>query len=267
MNGLGGHGLGVVLGGREVLERVDIALPPGMLVGLLGPNGAGKTTLLRLLAGLLAPDRGEVQWDGEPLIRLPRRERARLLGYLAQTPDCHWDLTVAEVVALGRLPHRGAFHGPDAADRAAVARALADCELEELAGRAIHTLSGGEQRRVFLARALAGEPQVLLADEPVTGLDPVHQLDVMQKLQAVARSGAAVVVVMHDLTLAARFCDRVVLLGQGRIQGEGAPEVVLSDDLLARVYGVRVARLDVGGRQLPVVAGLALRDGRKTGVS
>jgi len=101
----------------------------------------------------------------------------------------------------------------------------------------------------------------------VTGLDPVHQLDVMQKLQAVARSGAAVVVVMHDLTLAARFCDRVVLLGQGRIQGEGAPEVVLSDDLLARVYGVRVARLDVGGRQLPVVAGLALRDGRKTGVS
>ena len=237
MNGLGGHGLGVVLGGREVLERVDIALPPGMLVGLLGPNGAGKTTLLRLLAGLLAPDRGEVQWDGEPLIRLPRRERARLLGYLAQTPDCHWDLTVAEVVALGRLPHRGAFHGPDAADRAAV------------------------------ARALAGEPQVLLADEPVTGLDPVHQLDVMQKLQAVARSGAAVVVVMHDLTLAARFCDRVVLLGQGRIQGEGAPEVVLSDDLLARVYGVRVARLDVGGRQLPVVAGLALRDGRKTGVS
>ena len=257
MNGLGGHGLGIALGGRAVLERVDMALPAGMLVGLLGPNGAGKTTLLRILAGLLAPDLGEVQWDGEPLARLPRRQRARLLGYLAQTPDCHWDLSVAEVVALGRLPHRGAFRGPTAADQSATARALADCELEGLAGRAIHTLSGGEQRRVFLARALAGEPRVLLADEPVSGLDPAHQLDVMGRLQTVARGGAAVAVVMHDLSLAARFCDRVVLLGEGRIQGEGSPDEVLDDALLARVYGVRVARVLVEGRELPVVAGMA----------
>lgn len=260
MSVLSGRGLVMLRRGRRAVDGVDITLQPGEFLGLLGPNAAGKTTLLRMLCGLLKPTEGQVLWDAKPLDRLHRRQRAQALAYLAQAPDCHWDLDVAQVVALGRLPHRGPFRGVAEQDRQAVTRALADCELEALAERPIHTLSGGEQRRVFLARALAGEPQVLLADEPVTGLDPSHQLDVMLRLQAVARGGAAVVAVMHDLALSARFCDRLLLLGEGKVQGEGAPEQVLSDDLLARVYGVRVVRVTVGDRRLPVVAGMSLSE-------
>lgn len=260
MSLLVGQGLGQRLGGRTILDGVDIALHPGELLGLLGPNGAGKTTLLRLLAGLHQPDWGRVLWQQQPLDRLSRRQRARALAYLAQQPDCHWDLQVSEVVTLGRLPHRSPFSAPSLADQQAVNRALAQAELESLAGRSIRTLSGGEQRRVFLARTLAGEPQVLLADEPVTGLDPAHQQDVMARLHIVAQRGAAVVVVLHDLSLAAHYCDRVVLLADGRIQGDGSPEDVLDDARLAQVYGVQVVRVAVAGRQLPVVAGLARPD-------
>ncbi|WP_029003027.1 ABC transporter ATP-binding protein [Azorhizobium doebereinerae] len=223
-------------GARTVLEDVTLEARPGAVLGLLGANGAGKTTLLRLLAGLDAPHAGQVRFDGRPAHDLGRAELGRQVAYLAQNGAVHWPLKVEDVVALGRLPHRAA----PAADRAAVARAMAAADVAHLAGRATGTLSGGERRRVLLARALAVEGQVLLADEPVAALDPAHQLHVMELLRQVARGGATVVVVLHDLTLAARFCDRLALLAASRLLALGAPDEVLTPAHIAAAYGVSV---------------------------
>jgi iron complex transport system ATP-binding protein len=255
MTGLQATSVSLRLGGAPVLDDVDLRLDGGELVGLIGPNGAGKTTLLRVMAGLLPAAGGEVTVDGQTLAAMPRQALARTLGYLPQDGGSHWPLTVATLVALGRLPHQGPWRGPDAADRAAVERALAACDIAALADRPVNRLSGGERARVLLARALAGEPRILLADEPVAGLDPGHQLDVMQRLSALARDGAGVLAVLHDLTLAARFCDRLVLLDRGRVIAEGDADHVLSPDLLARCYGIRAHHALIDGN--PVVIPLA----------
>ncbi len=229
------------LGGRAVLDGVSLVAAPGALVGLIGPNAAGKTSLVRLLAGLAVPDAGRVTLDGRPLSALGPVARARAVAYLEQDAVCHWPLAVRRLVALGRLPWLGPFARPGPADAAAIDRALADAEIAPLADRPVTTLSGGERARVFLARALAGVPRVLLADEPVASLDPYHQMKVMELLRAQAARGGAVVAVLHDLTLAARFCDRLVLLDRGRVVAEGAPPAVLTAETLARVYGVAAA--------------------------
>ena len=234
--------LAIRLGRRPVLSGIGLDLAPGRLLGLLGPNGAGKTTLLRALAGLVAPASGEIRLDGRPLAAMGREARARRIAALLQGGGVGWPMRVREIVALGRLPHRRAFAGPDAADRAAVARAMGRTDVAHLADRPEPSLSTGERMRVLLARALAVEAGWLLADEPVTALDPAHQLDAMALLRAVARDGAGVVAVLHDLTLAARFCDRIVVLAQGRIAADGPPEEALTDRLLAEAFGV-TARL------------------------
>ncbi len=181
--------------------------------------------------------------------------RARALSYLAQDGAAHWAVTVETLVGLGRLPHLGPWRGPSAGDRAAVARALAACDVTNLADRPVDRLSGGERARVLLARALAVEARVLLADEPVAGLDPAHALDVMAVLRARARDGAGVIAVMHDLTTAARHCDRLALLAHGRVIADGPPERVLDDDNLAHAYGIRVHRGTADGQPFVVPVG------------
>jgi iron complex transport system ATP-binding protein len=228
----------VAFNGHAVVDRVTLSVAGGELVGLIGPNGAGKTTLIRALAGVLAPSRGAVTFDGRPLAAVPRRALARRLAYMAQGADCHWPLTVERVVALGRLPHLAPWQRPGEDDRRAIAEALDAADMRAFTDRRATSLSAGERARALLARALAVEPEALLADEPVAALDPGHQLDLMSLLLARARRGAAVVVVLHDLSLAARFCHRLVLLHEGRVLAEGTPEAVLTATTLARAYGI-----------------------------
>jgi iron complex transport system ATP-binding protein len=234
-------------GGKRVVDGVDAAFAPGELVALIGPNGAGKSSLLRLLAGLVRPDAGLVVLDGRPLARWRPAELGRRLSYLPQTPESAWSLTVADLVALGRHPHRAPLAGPSTADRDAVARALTRCDVAAFADRDIRTLSGGEAMRAHLARALATEAPILLADEPVASLDPRHQLAIMNLLRALAHDGRTVLAVLHDLTLATRFCDRLLLLDRGRLVAAGAPAAVLTDMAMRRVFGVAVRRQAAAG--------------------
>ncbi len=233
----------VVRGGARILDAVSFELRCGELTALLGPNGAGKSTLLRVLAGALTAEAGAVELDGKPLASWAPAQRAARIAYLPQLRDVAWNLGVFDLVSLGRL-HRATLGRLDDTDIAACERAMRDTDVAHLGARAARTLSGGELARVLLARALAAETPILLADEPAAGLDPRHQLDSMTVLRRRADAGAACCVVLHDLTLVARSCDRVVLLNQGRVAGDGAPATVLTDAALEAAYRVRVARFD-----------------------
>lgn len=232
----------VRLGCREVVSGASLRAESGCVIGVLGPNGAGKTSLLKALAGVL-PCEGTLTLEGRPLSSLGDRIRARSLAYLPQGVTAHWPLAVRDIVMLGRLPHGNAWGmAPSAADGEAVSRALRETNITALAERPFDRLSGGEKARVLLARALAVQAPVLLADEPVAHLDPGQQLHVMDLLRRRAAQGDAVVVVAHDLALASRTCDQVVLMREGRIFDQGAPRAVMTDDALRAVYGVEVAR-------------------------
>lgn len=233
-------------GSRTILGPVDTFVRPGEFVGLVGPNGAGKSTLLRVLAGLETPERGTVTFEGRPLALVPRGEFARRLAYLGQEGRVHWPISAERVVALGRLPHREARGAQD--DAAAVDRAMAAMEILDLRHRQVASLSGGERMRVLLARALAVEGDVLLADEPTSGLDPAHQLHVLHMLASLAREGLAVVAVLHDLSLALRFCDRLALMAGGRIMADGKPSEVLGEAELRTAYGISAHISEVDGR-------------------
>ncbi|MDZ4737394.1 MAG: ABC transporter ATP-binding protein [Rhodospirillaceae bacterium] len=254
MSRIDAQALSVRLGRRRVIENVSLAIGDGEMVGLLGPNGAGKTTLLRCLAGLLPGYSGTVNFDGVPIGDVERNALARRLAYLPQSAECHWPISVRNLVALGRLPHRSAWGGFGPADRVAIDRAIETADLAALAERPVNELSGGERTRAMLARALATEPASILADEPIAGLDPAHRLDVMALLQRLALSGLAVLVVLHDLTLAARYCHRLILLRDGHVQASGRPADVFTPGLLADVFGVRahMAELADGPLVVPV---------------
>ncbi len=230
-------GLRVALGGHTVVNDVSTSFVAGELVALLGPNGVGKTTLLRAAAGLIGYQ-GRILLDGVNLTQLSPRQLATRIGYLAQTPTVHWPMRVCDIVALGRLPHLASIARLSEGDQAAIDRAIRAAELQPLAERRVTELSAGELARVLLARALAGEAQVLLADEPNAALDPYHQLHVMELLHDEARRGVAVIAVLHDLRLAAQFADRVLLMDGGQIVAEGAPADVLTAARLAEVYGI-----------------------------
>jgi iron complex transport system ATP-binding protein len=227
---------------RLVLDRASLALERGELVGLIGPNGAGKSTLLRTIVGTRSRESGRVLLDDEPLETYESRARARALAYLPQDRRIEWPLPSRAVVMLGRYPHLRGFGPPDPASSAAVDRALAAVDATALADRDATVLSGGERTRVLLARALAVEAPLLLADEPVAGLDAYHQLHVMEILRQTAHRGTGVLAVLHDLTLAARFLDRVVLLHEGVVVANGPPAQVLTEDNLRRVYRVGALR-------------------------
>ncbi|MBU3078693.1 ABC transporter ATP-binding protein [Sphingomonas quercus] len=233
------EGLAVTLGGRIVLDAASAAFAPGGLVGVVGPNGAGKSTLVRALAGLLPVARGRATLDGRDVAAIPRAEMARRIAYLPQGQTLHWPLSVARLVALGRLPHLAPFQRIGAGDAAAIDRAMALTEVTDLRDRVATELSGGERARVLLARALAVEAPVLIVDEPLAALDPGHQLDMMALLRARAGEGALVIAVLHDLGLAARQCDRLLLLHAGRVVADGAPADVLTAERLAAIFGIR----------------------------
>ncbi len=238
------QGLNVELAGRLVLRDISLSLSSGHLVALVGPNGAGKTTLLRALAGLL-PSGGAIHVGGAALSSLSLRERARRFAYLPQGHIVHWPLPARDIVALGRYPHGAtdpARLSPD--DAEAVLRAMRATDVVEFSDRRVTELSGGERSRVALARVLAVEAPVILADEPTASLDPRYQLDVMKSLRAAADQGVLVIVVTHDLGLAARFADTVLVLSEGRLVAQGAPAAALSQQVMADVFRISVFRAE-----------------------
>lgn len=236
--------LDVALGGRKVLRDVSFAWPRRQFVALVGPNGAGKTTLLRALAGLIDSS-GTILIGDDTLTDLSLRQRALRFGYLPQGHVVHWPLPVRDVVALGRYPH-GATDPDRLAprDRDAVARAMIATAITEFGDRRVTELSGGERSRVALARVLALEAPVVLADEPTASLDPRYQLDVMRTLRVAADQGMLVIVVTHDLGLAARFADRVLVLSGGCLVAEGPPAEALSDQMIGDVFRVTTYRAE-----------------------
>jgi len=236
--------LEVALSGRTVLHNVSLSLPSGQLVALVGPNGAGKTTLLRALAGLV-PSTGGIEVGGDHLSSLSLRERAKRFGYLPQGHLVHWPLPTRDVVALGRYPH-GATDPARLSprDEQAVLRAMRATNVVEFSERPVTELSGGERSRVALARVLAVEAPIVLADEPIASLDPRYQIDVMLNLRSAADRGVLVVVVTHDLGLAARFADTILVLSDGRLVAQGKPAQALSEQVMADVFRISAYRAD-----------------------
>jgi iron complex transport system ATP-binding protein len=225
---------------KPLVRGVSLDLRAGEMLGLIGPNGAGKSSLLSLLANLRSPDRGQRRLMDRDYRHFSITALATRLGYLPQNPPLHWPLTVETVVGLGRLPYQGLWRRSSEQDRRAIDAALIRTAIKHLAQRSADSLSAGEKMLVQIARLLAAEPAVLLVDEPTTALDPRHQLLMMDTLREHTLSGDehGVIVVLHDLSLAARFCDRLLLLHQGRVVAEGKPGQVLSRENLKRYYGV-----------------------------
>lgn len=249
--------LSVTLGGRAVVRGASLRLAGGELVALLGANGAGKTTVLRAVLGLTPRCAGSVRIGSDDLARLDPPVRARRVAYLPQIRPLAWPVRVRDVVALGRFAYGAALSRLAGADAAAVARALAACDLEQLADRPCTTLSGGELARVHVARALAADAPFLLADEPTAALDPLHQYQVMRLLRAAATAGRGVLVVMHDAALAARAADRLLWMADGRIVADGPPAATMTAAHLAEVYGVLGTARRIDGEWMLSVTGAA----------
>lgn len=240
---LSAHSLTLSYNGHHVVQDFNLSIPERAIVGLVGPNGSGKTTILRALAGLIEPRAGMALIQGKPASRLDKRLRARKIGWVPQQESAAWPLTVAEVVRLGRAPHRGWLMPFTAEDMKIVECALARADLLDLKDRPVNKLSGGEFQRVLIARVLAQEPEALLLDEPTASLDVHHQIQVLDLVRGlVDEKGLSVVMALHDLNLAVRYCDQLVLLHNGRQVSAGAPEEVLTPDNLRAVFGVE-ARL------------------------
>ena len=236
--------LSLTRGKAGVLHGVSAALQPGQITAICGPNGAGKSSLLLALAGLIAPDGGTVTLDGTALAEIHPQLRAQRIGYLPQDGEVAWDLSVRNLVALGRLPHRDD-------GKTQIAGALEATHMTALQDRPVSTLSGGERARALLARVFAGDPEWVLADEPLAALDFYHQLEVLSSLRAAAQLGRGVVLVLHDLALAMNHADRVLVLDQGRLYADGAPEQALSIDNIMQVWGVSARWLgEPGARAL-----------------
>ena len=227
----------VAIAAVPILRGPSLTGAKGELIGLIGPNGAGKSTLLKALVGI-QPYEGIVSVCGENVAQLKPDERARHIVYLPQDPVIRWPVTGRRLVQLGRLPHLDPWRGPEAVDEQAIHQAMADTDTLDFADREVMSLSGGERARILLARAFATGAEVILADEPVAALDPYHQLHTMELLQDKARSGCCVIVVLQDLVLAGRFCDRLILMKQGAVVADGPPENVLTESHLKSVYNV-----------------------------
>ena len=238
MSLLSGHNIDYRIEAIRILEDIDIQVETGELVGLIGPNGAGKSSLLRLLTGVETCTGGEVRFEDKPLSVMPATQRAQRMGYLVQGAMAHWPFSVEKVVELGRIPYQKWWQQPSGEDQQKVEAAMTKTETLAFRNRIVTTLSGGEQTLVMLARIFATEPELIFADEPVAALDPYHQLHVMEILRNHAAANRAAIVVLHDLSLAARFCDRLYLLNHGKLDCSGSVSEVLTRENIARVYGV-----------------------------
>jgi len=229
--------INVTLSGKSILKNISVEFQDGKVIGLIGPNGAGKSTLIRALAGLQMVESGQISFNNQQLHSLPQLELAKKITYLPQIGECHWPMAVERVVMLGRHPHVDS-HCSNDVDMQAVEQALKDTDITHLIGRSVNELSGGERARVMLARALATQSDVLLADEPIASLDPRHQIEVMVLLNKLAQQGKTVIVVLHELHLAMRYCDSLVMIDQGQKKSEGLPNDVLTPINLNTVYGI-----------------------------
>lgn len=242
MSALSFENVSVSYGGRAALVNVTAIFKRGTVTGIVGPNGAGKTTLLRVALGLLPLEKGMVTIEDRSLADWSREALARTTAYLPQGGEAHWPLRARDIVMLGRMPHRGHFSSPSDADEKAVHGAMLRADVLGFADRRVDELSAGERARVLFARALATEAKILLADEPAAYLDPAHQLRLMGLLREEAARGTAVAVTLHDLALASRHCDEILVLHQGRIAAGGPPVAALSDATLAQVFGIVAQR-------------------------
>lgn len=240
------QGISVIRGGRAIVDGVSLALESGQFVGLIGPNGAGKSTLMSVMAGLLAPDAGSLALDGRALARIDRRELARIRAYLPQTPRAEWPISVERLVALGLTPTLPAFGGLPATMLQRVATMLQQVDMTDHRHQPVTTLSGGELARVMLARAMVGDPAVLMADEPLAGLDPRHALDGIARLRRLAEGGKLVVASVHELNLAARYTTHLAVLREGRLVAFGPTGTVLTAALLREVFEVDACVSDAG---------------------
>jgi iron complex transport system ATP-binding protein len=221
---------------RPALDAVSLAVPERGVTAVLGPNGSGKSTLLRVLLGVLRPQAGTARFRGRPLGDWPRDALAREVGVVPQGEDEVFPMTVREMVAMGRYPHLGAWRREGALDREAIREAMQRCDVAAFAARSVDTLSGGERQRARLARALAQQPGALALDEPTTALDVAHEMAIFELLRALSRAGTTILLVTHNLNLAARYADRLILLDEGRIAADGPPRQVLTAERVQRVY-------------------------------
>lgn len=241
MSLLNAKNLSLNLGNKSVVEQMNIHVNAGEFVGLIGPNGAGKSSLLRMLAALVKPNSGEINIAPQNTLtvidKIPAQVRARFMAYLAQHETPAWPLSVKNLVALGRSPWNSSVN-TSADDETAINNALVMTDVTSLAERPVTELSGGELQRALLARIFAGNPKLILADEPIVALDVYHQLHIMELLQSHAQQGGAVIAALHDLSLASRFCTRLVLMNHGKLIADGEPVNVLTPENLAQVYGI-----------------------------
>lgn len=250
MSLLSARNLSIELNGTSIVKELSLDVHGGELVGLIGPNGAGKSTLLRALAGVIPTSGGEIELLGQSLQSYTPEQRAQKLAWLAQSGPINWPLSVERLVALGRTPHQSAWQRATKQDSDVIERILLETDCVTLRHRDATSLSGGERARVLLARALASEPEILLADEPVAALDLAHQLQTMVLLRNFAQAGKACLVVLHDLSLAARYCDRLILMDAGEMVSAGATQEVLTVESLRSVYGVEA---EIGSGDYPWV--------------
>nr|WSW70866.1 ABC transporter ATP-binding protein [Streptomyces sp. NBC_00995] len=254
---LAARGVTVGYGGRTVIDGLDVAIPPGVITTIIGPNGCGKSTLLRTLTRLLKPARGAVVLDGEDIAGLRTRDVAKKLGLLPQAPVAPEGLTVADLVARGRHPHQSWLRQWSSDDAGVVASALAMTGVSELADRPVDSLSGGQRQRVWISMTLAQGTDLLLLDEPTTYLDLAHAIDVLDLVDDLHESGRTVVMVLHDLNLATRYSDNLIVMREGVILAQGHPRDVITAGLLEEAFGLRAMVIDdpVGDRPLIVPIG------------
>jgi len=254
MSGLDAQGVSVKAGGTLIIDGIDCTVPVGSFTALVGPNGAGKSTLLRALAAVERPQSGSVRFNSSDLLTMPRRARARVLAFVEQDAATELALTVREVVALGRVPHEPLLVGGPANSDAVIAAALETVGMTEFSERVLTSLSGGERQRVLLAKALAQEPHVLLLDEPTNHLDIGAGLETLELLRSVASSGSTVLAALHDLNLAATWCDRVIVVANGTVVAAGPASDTLTAELIGDVYGVDATVLANPTTGTPVIA-------------
>lgn len=254
---LAAKGVTVGYGDRTVIDALDVTIPPGVVTTIIGPNGCGKSTLLRTLSRLLKPTNGSVVLDGEDIARLRTRDVAKKLGLLPQAPVAPEGLTVADLVARGRHPHQSWLRQWSSDDASVVERALAMTGVADLADRPVDALSGGQRQRVWISMTLAQGTDLLLLDEPTTYLDLAHAVDVLDLVDDLHESGCTVVMVLHDLNLAARYSDNLIVMKDGSVLAQGHPREVLTAELLHEAFGLRAVVIDdpVGDRPLVVPIG------------